>query len=34
MSSITGGGTTARDVNTGISFALGNHGEISNMNRT
>ncbi|BDM02737.1 conjugal transfer protein TraG N-terminal domain-containing protein [Campylobacter jejuni] len=34
MSSITGGGTTARDVNTGTSFALGNHGEISNMNRT
>ncbi|EAK1583666.1 conjugal transfer protein TraG, partial [Campylobacter jejuni] len=29
-----GGGTTARDVNTGTSFALGNHGEISNMNRT
>ncbi|EAL1772280.1 conjugal transfer protein TraG, partial [Campylobacter jejuni] len=24
----------ARDVNTGTSFALGNHGEISNMNRT
>ncbi|MFU9771747.1 conjugal transfer protein TraG, partial [Campylobacter jejuni] len=34
MSAVTGGGTTVKDVNTGTSFALGNHGEISNMNRT
>ncbi|MCE7203739.1 conjugal transfer protein TraG N-terminal domain-containing protein [Campylobacter coli] len=31
MSSITGGGTTVKDVNTNTNFALGSNGEITNM---